>query len=41
MLGLDVVSRRRMGSYSRPRRLEIASCLNRIRGLKVDQKNRS
>ena len=33
--GLDVLSRRRLGGYARPRRQEIAAALNRLRTLRV------
>ena len=36
--GLDVLSRRHMGNYARPRGLEIAAAINRLREMRMEQR---
>ena len=38
--GLDVLSRRHMGNYARPRGLEIAAAINRLREMRMEQVER-
>ncbi len=35
--GLDALSPRRLGTYARPRRQEVAAALNRLRTLRIEQ----